>query len=133
MKKEIIKTAREWIDTPYHHQARLRGVGVDCIGLVIGVCWELKLIDFDYNNYNRTPDSTMMMQIIQEHCTSTDTPEAGDLLVFRIRRNPQHCGLMTDTGIIHAYESVGKVVEHPLDKWWSDRIVGSFILPLTTY
>ena len=40
MKKQIIQTARQWLDTPYHHQARVKGVGVDCIGLVIGVCWE---------------------------------------------------------------------------------------------
>lgn len=130
MKEQIITTARDWLGTPYHHQARVKRVGVDCIGLVIGVCWELGLIDFDYNNYDRTPDSTMMMELINNHCTPTDTPEEGDLLVFRIRKNPQHCGLMTDIGVIHAYQSAGKVVEHPLDEWWSNRVIGAFILPI---
>ena len=106
----------------------LRETNQPCFGF--GVCKELGLIDFDYNNYDRTPDSTMMMELIEKHCTPTDTPEEGDLLVFRIKKNPQHCGLMTDGGIIHAYQSVGKVVEHPLDEWWSTRIIGAFVLPI---
>ena len=129
MRNQIIKAARTWIDTPYHHQARIKGVGCDCIGLVIGVCWELGLIDFDIGNYDRTPDSTMMMELLDHHCTRTEDPSPGDLLVFRIRKNPQHVGILTDSGIIHAYQSVGKVVEHGLDDWWHDRIIASFVLP----
>ena len=34
---DIVTEARTWVRTPYHHQARLKGVGVDCAGLVIGV------------------------------------------------------------------------------------------------
>ena len=33
----IVRLARSWIGTPYHHQASVRGVGTDCIGLVRGV------------------------------------------------------------------------------------------------
>lgn len=131
MKEIILETARQWLETPYHHQGRVKGAGVDCIGLIIGICHELSLIDFDVTGYDRTPDSTMMMELLEKHCTRTDNPEPGDLLLFRIRKNPQHVGLMTDDGgIIHAYQSVGKVVEHPLDPWWSSRIIGAFVLPI---
>jgi len=34
---EIISCARSWIGTRFQHQARLRGVGADCWGLVLGV------------------------------------------------------------------------------------------------
>ena len=37
----IVATARSWLGTPYHHQASLRGVGCDCLGLVRGVWREL--------------------------------------------------------------------------------------------
>ena len=52
---QIVSQAREWIGTPYHHQARVRGAGVDCIGLLICVCRELGLVapDFDVNGYAR--------------------------------------------------------------------------------
>ncbi len=33
----IVRLARSWIGTPYHHQASKRGVGTDCIGLVRGI------------------------------------------------------------------------------------------------
>ena len=46
---DVVAAALAWTDTPFHHQARLKGVGVDCVGLVIGVARELGLIapDFD--------------------------------------------------------------------------------------
>ena len=33
----IVAEARSWIGTPYRHQASLKGVGCDCLGLVRGV------------------------------------------------------------------------------------------------
>ena len=33
----IVAEARDWIGTPYRHQASLKGVGCDCLGLVRGV------------------------------------------------------------------------------------------------
>jgi cell wall-associated NlpC family hydrolase len=33
----IVAEARTWIGTPYRHQASLKGVGCDCLGLVRGV------------------------------------------------------------------------------------------------
>lgn len=37
----IVTEARTWIGTPYQHQASLKGVGCDCLGLVRGVWREL--------------------------------------------------------------------------------------------
>ena len=34
---QIVQSAREWIGTPYRHQASVRGAGADCLGLVRGV------------------------------------------------------------------------------------------------
>src|SRR5690242_19627593 len=36
-RSDIIAEARSWIGTPYRHQASLKGVGCDCLGLVRGV------------------------------------------------------------------------------------------------
>ena len=36
-----VAAARLWTGTPYHHQASLRGVGCDCLGLVRGVWRDL--------------------------------------------------------------------------------------------
>lgn len=36
-RKAIVNAARSWLGTPYHHQASLRGVGCDCLGLIRGL------------------------------------------------------------------------------------------------
>src|SRR5665213_1770116 len=36
-RSDIVAEARAWIGTPYRHQASLKGVGCDCLGLVRGV------------------------------------------------------------------------------------------------
>ncbi|MFY8139958.1 MAG: peptidase P60, partial [Caulobacter sp.] len=37
----IVAAARGWLGTPYRHQASVKGVGCDCLGLVRGVWREL--------------------------------------------------------------------------------------------
>jgi NlpC/P60 family putative phage cell wall peptidase len=37
LRKDIVAETRSWIGTPYRHQASLKGVGCDCLGLVRGV------------------------------------------------------------------------------------------------
>ena len=36
-RRAILTEARDWIGTPYQHQASLKGAGCDCLGLVRGV------------------------------------------------------------------------------------------------
>ena len=36
-----VASARGWLGTPYHHQASLKGVGCDCLGLLRGVWREV--------------------------------------------------------------------------------------------
>ncbi len=33
----VVARRANWIGTPYHHQASVKGVGTDCLGLVRGV------------------------------------------------------------------------------------------------
>jgi hypothetical protein len=42
---EVVAKAREFLDTPFHHQGRTRGRGLDCVGLVLCVGGELGLCD----------------------------------------------------------------------------------------
>ena len=60
----ICQQARTWLGTPFKHQGRVKGVGVDCLGLLIGVAQELDLRDaqgrklaaFDALDYGHVPD-----------------------------------------------------------------------------
>ncbi len=37
MSVAIVQAARDWIGTPYVHQASVKGAGTDCLGLVRGI------------------------------------------------------------------------------------------------
>ena len=41
IRERIVAAARGWIGTPYRHQASLKGVGCDCLGLLVGVWREV--------------------------------------------------------------------------------------------
>ena len=43
MQNLIIKAAETWIGTPFAHQARIKHVGCDCLGLIMGIANELSL------------------------------------------------------------------------------------------
>ena len=136
----IIAEARTWLGTPYHHQARLKGVGCDCLGLVVGVANELELTDdsgqllgsFDRTDYSRQPDGQFLTSRLQAilHEIPIGEKAPGDLVLFTIEKNPQHMGLLTEfedgLGLIHSYAPSQKVVEHRLDKKWEQRIVKVF-------
>jgi cell wall-associated NlpC family hydrolase len=133
---EIVDAARAYLGTPWHHQGRLKGVGVDCIGLILGVAKDIKLGDFDkpkFRQYGRRPPrGPGMMAEFDEVCQRTDNPRIGDILVFWINprnKRPQHCGIMTDIGVIHTFSEIGKVVEHRLDEKWKGRILQAYNYP----
>lgn len=142
MRERIVVEARSWIGTRFHHQARLKGVGCDCAGLVVGVCKELGLSDFDKSDYARQPDGVMLKQTCDQNMTAIPFVDAqpGDVLLFKFDADPQHLAIVGDyahggLSIIHAYslarkgKELGWVVETRLDSVWIKRIVAAYRLP----
>lgn len=141
--REVVLAAQRWVGTRFRHQGRERAVGgsrggCDCLGLLVGVAKELDLLsesgkrlaDFDVRDYGHIPDGeklqTMLGQLLCE--VSPRQIKAGDVLLMRFEREPQHLAIVSDMaegglGIIHAYAAVRKVVEHRLDAPWRSRIV----------
>lgn len=96
---EFVATARSYIGTPYHHQGRLPGVGLDCAGLVIAACWAHGLLplSFDVTGYARTPDGQSLKAYCDEHLqeVSQDWMQPGDVLLVRWQKGPpQHMGIL---------------------------------------
>ena len=137
---QIVKQARTWMDTPFHHQARLKNVGCDCLGLVMGVAKELGLKDkfgddfykHDIKDYSMAPDTKFSIETLERvlHIVSVESVRPGDLAMFKILSNPQHLAFITDfqggIGMIHCDNSIKKVVEHRLDSRWRSRLFRAF-------
>ncbi|MDE2363136.1 MAG: C40 family peptidase [Hyphomicrobiales bacterium] len=134
---QIVCAARGWIGTPYRHQASLKGVGCDCIGLVRGL-WRELIGPEPEPMQPYTPDWAeasgveSLIALGERHFVAAD-PAAfapGDLLVFRFRDNSvaKHVGVASDaTHMIHAQDGA-RVAEVPIGAW-RRRIVRAFAFP----
>ncbi|MFV0292850.1 MAG: peptidase [Paracoccus sp. (in: a-proteobacteria)] len=137
---EVLRLARGWIGTPYQHQASIRGVATDCLGLIRGIWREL------YGNEPEatpayTPDwgeydhAELLYAGACRHLLSADGSERpGQVVLFRMRQGAvaKHLGVISATGpvsaFIHAYDRHG-VVESPLSAPWRQRIAARFRFP----
>lgn len=136
--EQVVCEARKLIGTPFVNQGRKAGAGCDCIGLPLLVCKSLGVLDSDRieARYSRRTDG-MMKSKIERICQPCLLVE-GALLVFKIRATEQHCGIASMNfrggfNLIHAWDIVGKVCEHPLSQDWINRIVGCYALPGVHY
>lgn len=143
---DIVKQARTWLGTKYHHQGRLKATtthsgGVDCFGLIIGVARELEirgangklLHEYDETDYSVYPNGIRLKKFLDKHLIRTERNqiELGDVLMFKIFKHPQHLGIASDfvsgeLGIIHCYSGSEQVVEHLLSPAWQRMLVGVY-------
>lgn len=134
-REEVVRKAREWLGTPFAHQGRTKGVGVDCIGSLTVVAKEVGALEYvDLLDYPRVPMDGELLRRAHEHLDPISLKEAlpADILVFRLDRAPQHFALITESTprlrMLHSWchPSVMKVVEHDVDRFWRQRIISCF-------
>lgn len=131
MRSNFVAVAREMIGTPFKHQGRLPGVGLDCAGLVVCAARESGLQINDRADYGRIPHEGLFTSVVMEHCDEISQAEImiGDVMMFAFRSEPQHIAIVSHvntTMLIHAYSQVGKVVENSLDASWQKRLKGCY-------
>lgn len=134
----IVRIARSWIGTPYHHQASRAGVGADCLGLVRGVFRsvygeEAEVPPAYSPDWGEASGQESLLAAARRNLSvgNIDDLQPGDVLVFRMRRGAiaKHAGLLvSDTRMVHAVERIG-VVEVQLAQRWHRRLVGVFCFP----
>ena len=136
----IVQAARGWIGTPYRHQASLRGMGCDCLGLVRGL-WREVIGPEPETPPPYAPDWSepqgreWLWQALARHLRPpASAMQPGDLLLFRMREGSvaKHLGILVQAGtspaFIHAYSGHG-VVESALGPSWHSRIAARFAFP----
>lgn len=138
--QRVVRLARAWIGTPYHHQAAIRGVGCDCLGLVRGVWREHMGQDCEtppaYSpDWGESNSVETMLEAARRHLTPCDVSDLkpGHVIVFRIQPTAvcKHVAILTTAdNFIHASEGAA-VAEVPLSSWWRRRIAGAFAFPAT--
>jgi cell wall-associated NlpC family hydrolase len=122
-----LEAARTFLGVKYHHQGRSR-YGLDCSGLVV-VAYRMAGYEIeDVNGYGREPWRDGLRAAVEKNfpVVVTDEGHPGDVILFRIKHEPQHLALQTETGMIHAYGVTGCVCEMGLDDRWTKRIIGRY-------
>jgi cell wall-associated NlpC family hydrolase len=133
-----VQAARSYLGTPFHHQARLKGLGVDCVGLVICVARALSIVapGFDVGGYQREPDGHSLLRHLSERLLPVARADMapGDVVCVAFDNHPDHVGFLGDypgggLSIIHASSKHGRVVETRLMFTPDMRFVSAFRFP----
>ena len=121
-RQQIVRAAREWLGTPYHHKARVKGAGADCAMFPLAVYQECGLLPRDY----RPPDYSVQWHLhrseelylreLERFCAAiAGPPQSGDFVVFKFGRTFSHGAVVLDwPQIIHSQVPHGVVLADAL-------------------
>jgi NlpC/P60 family putative phage cell wall peptidase len=134
----IVAEARSWIGTPYRHQASLKGVGCDCLGLVRGV-WravigvEPELPPAYSPDWAEASKIESLAAAASRHLSAVALNEIapGDVLLFRWRAGlvAKHAAIVTGPDrMVHAHDGAA-VAEVAITPWWRRRLAYAFRFP----
>ena len=132
---DVAACARGYIGTPFHHQGRLKGGGIDCAGLIICVAHELNISSFDIQSYTRTPNPRVYLSVLNDNLDEDTTGVfvPGQVLSFAFARYQQHLGItVTSTTMVHAIEQ-HLTHELTLSETWIKRLRGVWRYRGVTY
>ncbi len=105
---QIVTEARRWLGTPFKHQGRIIGEGVDCVGVLIAIAYR-----FDYAggyedpcDYPAQPHTDYMERMLNHYLEPVRRVDRqpADILTFAFKRNLQHVAILVEPDrILHAW------------------------------
>lgn len=116
---DVVTCAKKYLGVPFVHQGRSTS-GIDCLGLLINIAKDLKLVDanFDANGYTKQPNGLTLLEELNKYMDPVPISDmkAGNVLVVTYDVLPQHLGIIVPyrhggISMIHASSSKGYVLE----------------------
>jgi NlpC/P60 family putative phage cell wall peptidase len=134
----VVLAARSWIGTPYVHQASVKGVGCDCLGLLRGVWRELHGEEPEsappYSpDWAEATGAETLRDALARHLNAIalNALAPGDVALFRMSpRGPaKHCGIIAQQDgaltLIHARQNK-RVSEETFSPAWRRKLAFAF-------
>lgn len=139
LRDAALAEARAWIGTPYRHQASVKGVGADCLGLVRGVWRALYGAEPEapppYSaEWAERGGAETLLAAARRRLIEIDLAavQPGDVLLFRFAPGhpAKHCAILSaEDRMIHAWQGHA-VCETAMGRWWRRRRCAAFAFPL---
>jgi NlpC/P60 family putative phage cell wall peptidase len=116
LRQAVINEAVSWIGTPFHHAARVKGAGVDCLMLLAEVYERAGVAShieppFYVPDWHLHRDAERYLEGLLRYARSVaGPPRPGDVALFKFGRTFSHGAIVTEwPQVIHAYWAVGVV------------------------
>lgn len=130
---KIVNEAISWERTPYHHMARIKGVGVDCGQILIEVYSAVGLVpNFETGYYPMDwalhREEERYLGFVEQYAHPVKEFQKGDIALYRFGRCISHAGIIiSDDGMmIHAQADVGVIRAHYLEGALQKRFIGFY-------
>jgi len=129
---DVIDEAMTWLKTPFHHQGRVKGAGVDCAMLLVDVYYQCGLIPYidprpypqDWH-FHRSEEKYLGW--VQQYAHEVNAPAKGDIALFKFGRCISHGAIVIEwPTVIHAYVKVGCIIEDASKGQLEERIISFY-------
>ena len=127
-RNDIVKEAKQWIDTVWRHQGR-NARGIDCAGLIVVVGHKNEVMNYDCKDY---PRNTCRDHFISHFDKFADKKplkdrQHGDIILFRDGIYACHCGILDvnergEEFIVHSYHVRRKCVREKITDLFTSKI-----------
>jgi cell wall-associated NlpC family hydrolase len=118
----IVRAAKEWLGTPYHHHARIKHAGADCAMFPLAVYQQCGVLPREYRppQYSvqwhlHRSEELYLNEIEKFVMESEGPPQPADFIVFRFGRTFSHGAIVVEwPRVIHSYIPHGVVLSDAL-------------------
>jgi len=126
---DVVSKAREYIGTPAVHQGRVKGVGIDCVGLIVCVGRECgALITEAIPCYKRIIRNRIVEKLLAEQFDVCNILTPGSVVVLGnpVKMIGHHLGVYTGPTIIHASGAAKHIVETVFESPLKEKFISAW-------
>ena len=132
---QIIAAARSLKGTPFQHQGRIPGIGLDCAGVPIAVANICEITAaFDFRRYSHFPRPEMVRRELTNNLDPVPggiaAARSGDVVYLADHGYATHMGIVAEIDgyltLIHSSKRDGGVVESRIDEDLARDVRGVF-------
>lgn len=111
----VLTEAKEWLGTPFHHMAQVKGAGVDCAQFLIGVFHAVGAVPkvepgYYPHDWHFHRSEEQYLRWVARYARKVSTPQPGDIALFRFGRCVSHAAIVVEWPlVIHSYFGQGVV------------------------